>query len=430
MRPINNAGGRGSVVNKMMRIAAFMLAAVMLMLCGSAFAMSVGDRKYAFVDKEVEKAVRAQLGRDKGPVYLSDLDSVEYLYFEYVSVEQVYDILNCRNITAITFDHTVVNDFSRLGTMNTLETITIIASPVDDSYFVNGFYGLKNLHIEDCALESLEGIGGGRNRGLESLTVRNCGIYDISPLAMQRGLKYLDVSGNNITCIDDLWQLSELVYIDVSYNPVYDTDVLRYLPKLQYVNADGTGEYEDTYEEVPAELWGLAVKNISTRTGPSTKYAEGGTYKLSGQYVRVLSRAWDANNDIWWVEVEIHYNGEVRYLWTGYHRFDSTTLPLESIPISDNTASSGGMQTFDGVWGLAVKNISTRTGPSTKYAEGGTYKLSGQYVKVLSRAWDASNDIWWVEVEINYNGEVRYLWTGYHRFDSATLPLDSIPVAK
>lgn len=80
----------------------------------------------------------------------------------------------------------------------------------------------------------------------------------------------------------------------------------------------------------PAELWGLTVKGLATRSGPSTSYKDTGSYHdLNGKWVRVRSRAWDSVNEIWWVEVLI---GD-RWLWTGYWRFDSSTLPLESIPI-------------------------------------------------------------------------------------------------
>ena len=99
---------------------------------------------------------------------------------------------------------------------------------------------------------------------------------------------------------------------------------------------NGTPVYYEAPSESCAPVYGRAIKNISTRTGPSTKYDEGGTYPLEGEMVLIRSRAWDEANDIWWVEVEIPYKGEIRVLWTGYHRFDSGSVPLESIPVNPN----------------------------------------------------------------------------------------------
>lgn len=82
------------------------------------------------------------------------------------------------------------------------------------------------------------------------------------------------------------------------------------------------------------EIWGYVIEQLATRTGPSTKYEGGGTYKDTlNTWVKVLGRAWDDVNEIWWVKVEIPFSGEKRVLWTGYKRFDNTTLPLEAIPI-------------------------------------------------------------------------------------------------
>lgn len=87
------------------------------------------------------------------------------------------------------------------------------------------------------------------------------------------------------------------------------------------------GEAEDS------ALYGLAKQKLATRNGPGTQYDEKGTYNVAGQYIRVIARAWDSRNGIWWVKCEIPYKGEKRVLWTGYKRFDSNTLPLESIPV-------------------------------------------------------------------------------------------------
>jgi hypothetical protein len=54
---------------------------------------------------------------------------------------------------------------------------------------------------------------------------------------------------------------------------------------------------------------------------------------VKGQYIRVLTRAYDKRNGIWWVKCEIPYRNEIRVLWTGYKRFDASQLSLESIPL-------------------------------------------------------------------------------------------------
>ncbi len=80
------------------------------------------------------------------------------------------------------------------------------------------------------------------------------------------------------------------------------------------------------------------------------------------------------------------------------------------------------------VYGLATQKLATRSGPGTQYSEEGTYFVAGQYIKIISRAYDSRNGIWWVKCEVPTESGARLLWTGYKRFDSATLPLESIPI--
>ena len=174
------------------------------------------------------------------------------------------------------------------------------------------------------------------------------------------------------------------------------------------------------------DIYGLAVMNISTRSGPSTDYQDTGTYNLKGQWLKILSRAYDDVNEIWWVQCVIPSSG--RALWTGYKRFDHSTLPLDIIPIEGSSSSYyyEDEPCYDDIFGQAIMDISTRSGPSTKYQDTGTYKLKGQWLRILARAYDDENEIWWVQCVIPSNG--RALWTGYKRFDHSTLPLESIPV--
>ena len=84
------------------------------------------------------------------------------------------------------------------------------------------------------------------------------------------------------------------------------------------------------------ELYGLVTKKLATRSGPSPRAEDTGTYSVKGKWLRVYSRAYDPIENAWWVKCDVSYHGEIRTLWAWYTRFDSKTLPLESIPIDEN----------------------------------------------------------------------------------------------
>ena len=83
-----------------------------------------------------------------------------------------------------------------------------------------------------------------------------------------------------------------------------------------------------------ADSYGILNQKMATRTGPSTKYDEPGTFfsgKWKNQRVRVISKV---NTGVWWLQVEFTYNGQLMRAYTGLKRVDNVNLnsvPTESV---------------------------------------------------------------------------------------------------
>ena len=75
---------------------------------------------------------------------------------------------------------------------------------------------------------------------------------------------------------------------------------------------------------------------LSTRTGPGNWYDEPGTF-FSNNYqntsVRVLSKAWDERNSIWWLQVEFYISSTPYRAYTGLKRvnIDINNVPNEKV---------------------------------------------------------------------------------------------------
>ena len=121
-------------------------------------------------------------------------------------------------------------------------------------------------------------------------------------------------------------------------------------------------------------LMGYTIDRLSTRTGPGTTYNEAGSYNSTkNTWVEVSCRAWDSRNDIWWVQVHIG----TQWLWTGYKRFDSSTLPLESIPVWDGWSTGIPMTVGSASGGSAGSGMA-----DIEYIDPAFGWLLGQYIEV------------------------------------------------
>ena len=72
---------------------------------------------------------------------------------------------------------------------------------------------------------------------------------------------------------------------------------------------------------------------LATRTGPSTRYDEPGTFLSAGKTVTALSKVYDQNSEIWWVQVEFSESGKLYWAYTGLKRLNG--LNLANVPEED-----------------------------------------------------------------------------------------------
>jgi len=148
---------------------------------------------------------------------------------------------------------------------------------------------------------------------------------------------------------------------------------------------------------------GITNQKLATRTGPSTKYDEPGTFLSSGARVQVLSKAYDSKNEIWWVQVDMTNNGTRIRAYTGVKRFSS--LNLSAIPEEQIIGSCYVSYAITGYYGpsSSYKRISRQI-PSGVSCDiyGYAYSDEGDFIQIefydsglgcLRRAWVLEWDV-------------------------------------
>ena len=192
--------------------------------------------------------------------------------------------------------------------------------------------------------------------------------------------------GTSMTVITDFTGDDDMLWYQVEYNGI--TGFIR-SDFILLQEPEGNSGSEDDVKGTDSALYGLAIKKLATRSAPSPYAEDTGTYFVEGQRIRIYSRAYDPNEDAWWVKCDIPYHGEIRTLWTWYTRFDSTSLPLEKIPIEGSDYGQGITNTNVNVW----------TAPSTN-SEVDRRLPAGEVVTIVdTEIGDDGNQ--WYKIDVN-----------------------------
>jgi len=128
--------------------------------------------------------------------------------------------------------------------------------------------------------------------------------------------------------------LGHWAYVEV-YLPESGQNARGFIPysdvSFSYPGSGSSGQYVSP-QTGSTGVWARANQRLATRSGPSTRYEDTGTYFLQDMDVLVLSKHYDSYNGIWWVKCRIEDRGAYRYLWTGVKRFYDQDWLLSVLP--------------------------------------------------------------------------------------------------
>ena len=152
------------------------------------------------------------------------------------------------------------------------------------------------------------------------------------------------------------------------------------------------GRWTPSSSDSSSGLLAMSNRPISTRSGPSTKYDELGTYWNDGGHtVTVLSRA--SGNDIWWLQVEFEYGGKTVRVYAGEQRID---IDVSRVPIEGGAIGSG----------RVTPTTTAYYGPGTNYKQHQQKISSGTTGAVM--AWE--NGYVCLEFQPSGSYQIRRVW--------------------
>lgn len=156
-----------------------------------------------FKDKNLESAVRKQIGKQTGDLSQSDLDSVTKL----VAVDQG------------------ITDLSGIENLTNLNEVFLGGNPITNIDPLGKLTKLDNVNLTGCQIENISPLVS--NTNIQFLFLSNNNITDINPLLKLTNIQYLSLDNNKIVDVSPLLKLTKLTDLEVSGNDIKDASPLK-----------------------------------------------------------------------------------------------------------------------------------------------------------------------------------------------------------
>lgn len=156
-----------------------------------------------FKDKNLENAVRKQIGKQTGDLSQSDLDSITKL----VAVDQD------------------IKDLSGIENLTNLNEIFLGGNPITNIDPLGKLTKLDNVNLTGCQIDNISPLVSNTNMRFLFLSSNN--VVDISPLLKLTNIQYLSLDNNKIIDVSPLLKLTKLTDLEISGNNIKDKSPLN-----------------------------------------------------------------------------------------------------------------------------------------------------------------------------------------------------------
>lgn len=164
---------------------------------------------------------------------IESFPSLEYLYVDYGSLEDISALLQYPNLLGLTLiECDSVNDYSPLMSLNSLESLTIDSSQLKSIDFVNEMPSLTSLSVENSQISNINALG--NCPGLEVLSlIDNYDIADYSIIGQLSELKDLTLEMSYDSVLPSFENLTQIEWLTVKnasdLTPLKDAVNVTYL---------------------------------------------------------------------------------------------------------------------------------------------------------------------------------------------------------
>ena len=211
------------------------------------------DEVIKFPDKNLEKGIRAAIGKSEGDICkgdvewltdlrlpnsnISNLEGMQHLTnlrVLYLHINNIKDITPLKNLTEIThlslFDNQIEN-ITALENMTELKSLNLYSNKITNLKALTKATKLKEVWLHENKITDISGIENAKELTFLSLYMNK--IKDIKPLSNLKSLEQLLLEYNEIVDVTPLKNLTNLNRLGLKRNKIVDTSALKGLKNLK-----------------------------------------------------------------------------------------------------------------------------------------------------------------------------------------------------
>ncbi|MHC4645166.1 MAG: leucine-rich repeat domain-containing protein [Planctomycetota bacterium] len=245
-----------------------------------------------FPDSNLEKAIRAAIGKADGEMNGSDLVGVRFIVFDARSsqIEDLRGLEHCTDLIELRLADNRIQDVSPLMGLKNLTDLSLGRNKIADSNLMAlaALTNLERLYLDDNQISDMTGLASLRK--LSRLQIMNNHLTDISPLSHLSEMTSLWLNGNRIADLSPLAGLTQLEGLSLAGNRISDVGDLAGLKNLAHLDLKGN-QLTDLFplSSLESLTYLYLDKNQITDIGPLSSLTNLTTLELRANRVNDLS---------------------------------------------------------------------------------------------------------------------------------------------
>ena len=189
------------------------------------------NRVVTFPDPNLEEAVREEIKRPIGDIYIRDIDTLKFLYASYFYIDSLQGLEYFASLVSLKLNSNKVRDLTPLKHLAYLKRLELCGNNLTDLTLVQDLSQLNLLRISFNQVTDLSPLE--EFTHLNSLEAMDNQITDLTPLQNLNRIATLYLSMNNIVDLSPIQGLERLHYLYLDHNQIVNI--------LPLVNNPGIG---------------------------------------------------------------------------------------------------------------------------------------------------------------------------------------------